>query len=139
MEHFSFRRFQRAILRLRGPEFPAEGRVAYQSAAGDLIDVTFTESGTFKEPQVDWGYGPLERHVTITAPTYQQPEWPTGLGYGRIPYLVVNHEVLNLKERWPVFNGPHLTLRNKVLEFRYGDQFYQVDYRGPLPVFESPR
>jgi hypothetical protein len=104
---------------------------------GENIAVQYEENGTFEEAMVDWGYGTTERHITITAPPFIQPQWPSGKGHGKIPSFTVNgQEVLNTNP-WPLYSGTYVQMDKGVLEVISDDkQTYRVDFTGPLPVWE---
>jgi hypothetical protein len=101
-----------------------------------VIQIRYGLNGTFNEPVYDWGYGPLQPLVIPASPPFRQPEWPSGEGHGRIPVWKVNGIPVDLEARWPVYDGPDLTVGTGILELRNpeGDT-YRVDYTGSLPVF----
>ena len=55
----------------------------FKNGAPYLI-TQFQLNGTYYEPLVDWGYGPIQPQVTILSPPFIGPNWPTGVHYGRV-------------------------------------------------------
>lgn len=114
--------------------------VSFRSLEGDVLDVSFSASGTFCEALYDWGYGTAEQHTFISAPPFRQPQWPQGEGYGKIPVIMVNGETITMDEEWPVFSGPGFALENGIMDIKGVRSVYRVDYSGRHPVFSiTPR
>ena len=63
----------------------ATPRISYTALNGDVIDVTFSTSGQWVEPDFDWNYGVTEQRVGFNTTDWIQPTWPTGEGHGRTP------------------------------------------------------
>lgn len=115
----------------------SKGHLIYKSTEGNLINANYTDSGSFTEPAIDWGYGFTEQTTQITTPPYRQPEWPKGKGHGKIARWSVNRKPVNLLEPWPVYEGPNLSIKNgKMLAGEPGHE-YLVDFTGKVPVFKS--
>ena len=109
--------------------------VNYSSLMGDNIKVTYTTDGTFEEAIYDWGYGATKPQTLVTAPPFRQPDWPVGEGYGKVPFVKINGDSLDLKGVWPVFDGPDFTLKNGVLRVKNSSSAFEVDYSGSLPFW----
>ncbi len=107
--------------------------VAFKSAEGDEIQVVFQTNGRFEEAIVDWGYGPKSQQVTISAPPFQQPTWPSGEGFGKLPSVTVNQKPVDLSGNWPVFSGPWITLQGGLMRVKGKDSVFEVDYSGVEP------
>ncbi len=132
----SFRHFKQTYNQQDRLECLADrNRISYFSSCGRNIKAGYNASGFFTEALYDWGYGVTEPQTfTFDAP-WQQPQWPAGEGYGKIPYLSVDGDSINFNEEWPVFSGPHLMLKDGILEIAVRDHFYEVDYSGNRPLF----
>jgi hypothetical protein len=114
--------------------------ISFRSQGGDVLDVSFSPSGTFCEALYDWGYGAVEQRAFVSAPPFRQPQWPKGEGYGKLPAIKVNGETITMDKDWPVFRGPKFVLENRIMEIKGERSVYWVDYSGRYPVFTiTPR
>ncbi len=113
----------------------AAPRVVYTAANGDVINATFSTSGSWVEPDFDWDYGVTEQRVGFNTPDWIQPTWPSGEGHGRVASWTVNGLPVDLTVPWPVHAGPNLYQNGGVLKLRDGTNQYTVDFSGSLPVF----
>jgi hypothetical protein len=112
----------------------------YRSLEGEVINVSFSASGTFCEALYDWGYGAVEQQTFVSAPPFRQPHWPGGEGYGKIPVILVNGETVAMDKEWPVYRGPGFALENGIMVIKGVQSVYRVDYSGRHPVFSiTPR
>lgn len=107
--------------------------VVFNSADGDEIQVVFQTNGRFEEAIVDWGFGPQSQQVTIAAPPFKQPTWPSGEGFAKMPSVTVNQKPVDLAGIWPVFSGPWLTLQGGLMRVKGKDSVFEVDYTGAQP------
>lgn len=100
-----FDAFQRAILAKSRLDTARLGRnvVTYTNRRGETLTAQFGVSGSYVEPEYDWG---------------PQPAWPSGEGHGRIPRVWIDGAERDLTRRWPVYSGPRLTLKDGVLSVR---------------------
>ena len=114
-----------------------KGKVTYKSVSGNEISAEYIESGWFQEATVDWGYGVESPKIMMSYPDFRQPNWPTGEGYGRIPYLEVNNKRIEFDDYWPLYDGDEVEMKNKILEIKVHDQKYQVRFTGDTPVFSD--
>jgi len=112
-----------------------ESGIEYYSLSGDTISAVFRSDGSFKEALYDWGYGATQPMVLPSAPPLQQPEWPSGKGFGRVPSVMINGNFLDLEESWPVYFGPGFTVQDGVMTLTGRRSVYIVDYTGDLPDF----
>jgi hypothetical protein len=114
-------------------------KLMYKNLKGDMLEVAYTEEGTFTEPIYDWGYGVTDPMVIITSPPFVQPQWPGGKGHGKLAKWTVNGEKVALKDDWPVYEGPHVVLENSKLILSHPDagKSYTVDYSGAYPKFSE--
>jgi hypothetical protein len=136
-EYSNLEAFKKAFTTIGNTLNKIGDKVQFMTPEGENIAVQYEENGTFEEAMVDWGYGTTERHITITAPPFIQPQWPSGKGHGKIPSFTVNgQEVLNTSP-WPLYSGTYVQMDKGVLEVISADkQTYRVDFTGPLPVWE---
>lgn len=109
--------------------------IRYHSIDGSLIETGYSVSGCFSEAVYDWGYGVNEPQTFTFAAPFMQPEWPCGEGFGKIPHFAVNNGRVDFKEVWPVFTGPHFSLKYGILKIDIGGLSYRVDYSGSKPLF----
>jgi len=112
----------------------------YQTQNGDLMEFRYNTSGSWQEMIYDWGYGVREQRVGFNTSDWEQPQWPSGEGHGRLAELVVNGQPPVFPGAETVISGPQLSLHNRVLVIRGpdGTPTYTVDYRNRLPVFTQP-
>lgn len=115
----------------------ADPRIVYTTLEGDVLDVTFSTSGSWVEPDFDWNYGVTERRVGFNTEDWIQPTWPTGEGHGRRASWTVNGEPVDLDAEWPVHDGPNLRQAGGILTLNDGKEAYEVDYSGGAPVFRT--
>ncbi len=80
-----------------------DASVTIRGRSGRSLQVRFGLSGRFRPPAYGWG---------------TQPRWPRGEGHGRLPEVRCDGRLLNLRERWPVYEGPRLSVRNGELIVR---------------------
>jgi hypothetical protein len=112
-----------------------DNSVSFRSSDGDILDVSFSSSGTFCEALYDWGYGAVEQQTFISAPPFRQPDWPGGEGYGKIPGIIVNGETIEMTEDWQIYSGSGFALENGIMVIKGKRSVYRVDYSGNHPVF----
>ncbi len=116
--------------------FDDHARVPYVSYNTDKIEGIYNSNGTFEEALVDWGYGPVEPMVMLSAPPFTQPKWPYGAGFGRVPGLKVNGKLSTMhEESWPLLQGPDVLMHHGKLAIGATEKIYQVDYSGEVPKF----
>ncbi|MGK7392919.1 MAG: hypothetical protein ACNS62_00035 [Candidatus Cyclobacteriaceae bacterium M3_2C_046] len=113
-----------------------EGWWQYRSCQQQEIAMNFGEAGIFQEALVDWGFGVIRPEVIMQKAGFRQPQWPYGMGYGKVPALKINGKPMSLNAEWPVFEGPDLQLKKGVLMFKGEGSSYTIDYSGRLPVFK---
>ncbi len=139
--HASFTAFQTSYLSqaILVKDLP-NNRITYTGLNGETVVADFTVNGdnSFSEPIYDWGYGPTTALVIQTSPPYTQPNWNANgiAGMGRMPSWTVNG-IADNTSNYEVFNGPNLRLINRVLVFSDGNESYQVDFSGNLPVWTT--
>ncbi len=114
-----------------------EGKVIYRSLADDEITAEYVENGWFQEATVDWGYGVETPKIMMTYPDFRQPNWPSGNGYGRVPYLEVNKDQIEFDNYWPLYDGDVVEMKNKILEIKIQDHKYEVRFNTDKPVFSD--
>ena len=130
----SFGSFQDEYLKETSLEIQGN-RIIYISFGGDYIEAAYTVEGFFTEAIYDWGFGATHPQTLITSPPFVQPVWPSGEGFGKLPFFRVNGEEYDFTEEWPVFNGPLLRIDEQKLTLGKPNAEYILDYRGDLPVF----
>lgn len=113
--------------------------VNYRSLQGDKISMSFSTSGTFTEAIYDWGYGAVEPQTFVTSPPFIQPVWPRGEGFGKIPGVVINDQIMDLTGKWHVFDGPLMSLKDQMLRVKDDRSVYEVNFTGSVPTFENRR
>jgi hypothetical protein len=139
-EYTDFQAYQEAVLqktKLKNEELEVHNAVTYTGLNGDTIKCRYNVSGSFYEPLFDWGYGPTEPMVIHTSPPFIQPKWPKGKGHGKIASWWVNGKEVRTDQPWPVYDGPRLFIGEGRLELTAGEQMYEIDYTGDLPVFNN--
>jgi len=87
------------------------------------------------EATVDWGFGPTKAGAMLSELSFRQPDWPAGEGYGRMPSCRVNGEAVDFTAKWPVFDGPEMTLNESILKVKSDSETYRVDYSESVPRF----
>jgi len=97
---------------LKKEEFKEKGKFTYYSINEEVIDFEFGKYGTCMEALVDWGYGTTSQMVFPTAPPFQQPKWPKGSGWGRLPKVKVNGKEVDFEKTIPVYSGNGLLMGN---------------------------
>jgi hypothetical protein len=135
-EYTNLKEFKASLAKSR-VETKRSHSVKYVSLSGDVVQAQFATSGYFTEATSDWGYGKTTPSVMITSPPLRQPEWPQGEGWGKVPVLSVNDKRVNAYEPWPIWQGPQLTLDNRVLVLRNDQALYSVDFSSSIPVFSE--
>lgn len=113
------------------------GMVSYTSITGHKMNVLYKEKGWFQEATVDWGYGVETPRIMMTGADFKQPEWPSGKGYGRIPFLEVDGNVMDFEESWPLFEGESIKMKNKILDIQLSGENYKVDFSNEVPRFSK--
>jgi sporulation protein YlmC with PRC-barrel domain len=113
------------------------GMVSYTSITGHKMNVLYKEKGWFQEATVDWGYGVETPRIMMTGADFKQPEWPSGKGYGRIPFLEVDGNVMDFEESWPLFEGESIKMKNKILDIQLSGEIYKVDFSNEVPRFSK--
>ncbi|MCC5928924.1 MAG: hypothetical protein JJU28_06735 [Cyclobacteriaceae bacterium] len=101
------------------------------------LRAVYQATGTFEEPMFDWGFGPTTQASYISDQPWQQPQWPYGNGYGRMPELYVNGVPQGNRAIIPLFEGPGILMKNGVLEIQNEGGNYRIDYSGEVPVFHQ--
>ncbi len=62
---------------------------------------------------------------------------PKGDNHGnRAAHATINGELIDLKS-WPIFSGPFVTQEPGLLRISDGNESYQIDFRGELPVYKK--
>ncbi|MCC5805194.1 MAG: hypothetical protein JJU00_02595 [Opitutales bacterium] len=137
----SFAAFQDAVLTQTALDLnhrdAAAPRIVYTTLEGDVLDVTFSTSGEWVEPDFDWNYGVTEQRVGFNTEDWIQPSWPSGEGHGRRAVWTVNGEPVDLEGEWPVHDGPNLRQADGVLTLNDGSEAYEVDFSEDTPVFRT--
>lgn len=113
----------------------SKGIISYKGLQDFELKIQYNKKGNMTEPIYDFGYGTIEKHSIITSPPYKQPDWPSGVGYGKIPIFWVNDSLIDFHVSWPVYRGTHFTLENAILSVQFGNDTYTVDYSDKSPVF----
>lgn len=113
------------------------GSVNYRSMTGNEIHAEYRENGIFQEATVDWGYGAEEPKIMMTYPDFRQPNWPSGAGYGRVPFLKVNGKEVDFDEYWPLYDGEEVDMKNKILQISVNDKKYTVRFNEEIPAFSK--
>lgn len=113
----------------------SSGKLRYTSHAAQQIEMQYNVKGTFTEATYDWGFGAHEPYSFITSPPFRQPQWPKGEGYGMLPEVIVNGLHVDFQSETPVFDGPDLQLKNRILTLSGSEKTYTVNYRSDLPGF----
>ena len=134
----SFDHYQQQVLKetsLDKSLLNSKQTIHYKSLAGDIIEATYVDEGTFTEAIFDWGYGPTK--ATSMKTGFRQPEWPIGKGFGRIPKAIVNGKLIDFSGIWPVFSGANLTMEKGALKLKNNTSYYEVDYTGNCPKFKK--
>jgi hypothetical protein len=135
-DHISFEAFVEKVLSGDRLQPLGESSFSYQNLNGDRLEFAYAREGEWREMIFDWGFGVREQRVGFNTPDWQQPDWPSGAGHGRIPRLRVNGKEPALPGPDTVIDGPFLQLRNSILIISSpaGDT-YQVDYSDEFPRF----
>ncbi len=112
-----------------------DDQVEYITGKDEVIRVQYGSSGSYIEPMVDWGYGPVVPQLYSTSPPFSQPVWEKGEGYGRIARMWVdgieeNHAACN-----PVYSGPGIHWENGRIKIWSNEEVCEIKYDGDLPVF----
>lgn len=120
--------------------FDNETAYTFTTLQDEKLEFAYATEGTWREMIFDWGYGVREQRIGFNTPDWQQPDWPSGSGQGRIPSLRVNGQAVQFPGPKTVMEGPLLKLSDRILKIEdpEGGQ-YQVDYTGRLPAFSSNR
>lgn len=113
----SFEAFIETAGAMAGPEQVKEGvaEFHYTTLAGDRLGFQYSLSGTWSEMIYDWGSGVTGQRVGFNTDDWQQPDWPSGPGHGRIARLAVNGKRYRPHDPDAVIKGPFLSLENGVL------------------------
>ncbi|MCC5806983.1 MAG: hypothetical protein JJU00_11710 [Opitutales bacterium] len=137
--HGAFEDFRRAILDRTALDRSrlAGGRLVYTDLAGREIDVRFNTAGEWVEPDYDWNYGVTEQRVVLTTDDWNQPDWPSGEGHGRLASWSIDGVPSDLPARRAVFDGPNLTLDGGILRLRGKEATHVVDFSGTRPEFRT--
>lgn len=111
--------------------------VMYQSTSDRMIEAEYQTAGEISEPLFDWGYGFDQRYALQSDAPWQQPNWPSGEGYGRLAKWTVDGNVTTQDAL--LYFGPMLEVGNSKLIIKdlSGKTTYKVDYTGDYPVFYS--
>ncbi len=124
-------------IKLTYPRFLKKDYLIYKSLTGDQLNVQYQEWGTFTEPMFDFGYGVTTPTHIPTAPPFMMPQWPKGKGHGKVALWWINGKNVNTHDLWPVYEGPHFSVKNGVLKLMAEKMYYEVDYTGDFPVFKK--
>lgn len=126
---------------LKAPLTRGDEQFVYRTGMGELLEFRYVTNGSWKEMIYDWGFGVKEQRVSFNTADWRQPDWPSGEGHGRIPELRVNGHKPPHPGPETVLSGPRLSLSGAVLVIHdiRGNPLYEVDYRGPLPLFSQPQ
>lgn len=102
-----------------------------RTVRGDQLEVAYALYGDWKEPSYDFDFGVtrLGGVTTFFQHPWTQPEWPRGYGHGRFPVWSVNGVAVSERE-WQVFEGPSVSLRDRVLTIEAGGAVHVVDRSG---------
>lgn len=152
----SFERFRKIVgdkTALDVSRLSSHQEVGYRTRHGDRLWMrsTRTAPAPLIEPLFDWGYitDAAQDHPYSLAlsPPFEQPVYPSAgasrEGWGRVPSVTVNGKplggkgFLDLTKPWPVFLGPHVTLKDGVLTIQSGKARYRVDYSRAAPRWST--
>ena len=130
--------FQSKILkfnRLNTTNLLTESKVTYVSLKNDTIAMQFVAEGTHEEAIVDWGYGVDKQQNVITSPPFLKPTYKTCIGCGRLANGWVNQKLVTNEDKTPLFYGRNIKMNNSILELKWNNLSYKVDYSRDNPVF----
>ena len=134
-EHGTLDAFRAAIAR-RDREAPPSlhgGEVRLQALTGEQIAFTYATSGTYVEPEYDWGFGdaiPVGGTVIMAMPPFEFPAWPAGEGHGRVPQLMIDGQPIETQFTADPYRGPNVTVAGAVLTVTDGRDTYRISWRG---------
>jgi hypothetical protein len=111
--------------------------VEFVSASGNHLKMTFTYAGQYIEPMYDWGFGPIKPVDRLTSPPFFQPLWESCDHCGRVPELWINHQLVDMKAQWPVYDGPGISWNNGVLKLHNEAGKLRIDYTGEIPEIKE--
>ena len=101
----------------------------YKSLEGNSLQFSYSTSGEWNEMLVDWGSGVLEKRIGFNTTDWQQPDWPSGEGHGRIPNLLVDGSPIDWPDRSTIIDGPFLRLQESMLQIEGpAGSIYQIDF-----------
>jgi hypothetical protein len=112
--------------------------VNYQSLEGFDLQVRYAKSGTFSEPIYDWGYGPESPGHIQTSPPFLQPVWPVGNGYGRIPEVRLDGDIIYNEVKLPVYSGPSIILDKAKIKVRVRNGNWKILNSATKPLKLEP-
>jgi hypothetical protein len=117
-EHGDRAQFEAAV-RARDAAHPPQiddqrGRVRLRSLSGVSLEFEYQTSGTYVEPEFDWGFGAEQPggYVIMAMPPFRFPQWPQGEGHGRVPEMRVNGRSLAEFFDDATYRGPLLEVRD---------------------------
>lgn len=136
----SYETFQEAVLTQTGIQRPANDTLSilYSDLDGNRLRFRYQPEGTFVVADFDWAYGVRQQRVFHKTNDWRQPQWPAGMGHGRLATLFVNGIPRTWSPRDPVLAGPGLLQHKGVLRLGPLTSPYNVDFSGPIPQFTSP-
>ena len=145
IDYSSFSAFQDSVVKKTSLDksLISNNKIIYKNLKGRVLEAIFTENGpTSSEPLYDWGFGATSQQLFQSTPPFLQPNWQDGIGRGRIPELYVDGQDVGYKlNKWPIYNGPGLSLDESRLLLSKDSSdlrvFYEINYSGDLPVFNS--
>jgi len=125
-------------------KFLEKDSLTYKNLHGELIQIKYNENGTFTEPIYDWGFGPRSPLTIHQSPPFDQPQpnnhkgltpWPSGKGHGKIATWKIDEKLVDLSQKWAVFEGPGFQVKNSILLLQFKGEEYKIDYSGVKPIF----